>query len=208
VELLGPVRFRSDTRKAIETLSSITGEPVVCYRAPFFSIGKNTMWALAVLCELGIRYDSSILPARSWRCGYPGFPRGITEITTGSGVITEVPVSTVTVFSTCIPVGGGAWFRILPLWFTLRGFSTLTAEGKTAVFYIHPWELDIGQPLRMFEPRAWLCHYWNIRSTRKKMDMLLDRYSFTSIGTYFSEGEQDVGSACKTEDRTVQVRRE
>lgn len=206
VELLGPDRFRWDTGRALETIASITGEPVLSYRAPFFSVGKKTMWALDVLCELGIKYDSSILPARSWRCGYPKFPRGITRITTGSGVVTEVPVSTVTASGTRVPVGGGAWFRILPMWFTLRGFSSLAAEGTTGVFYIHPWELDTGQPLRMFEPRAWLCHYLNIRSTRKRLDILLERFRFTSIGAYFNQGEQDDRSAGKAQDHSIQVR--
>jgi len=196
VGLMGNKQLRSETGKAIETLSGITGESVVCYRAPFFSIDRKNMWALDVLCELGILYDSSILPARSWRCGYKEFPPCITEVATKSGIVTEVPVSTMNVFGIRIPVGGGAWFRMLPLWLTLWGFASLASQGDTGVFYIHPWELDTGQPLRFFETRAWLCHYWNLQSAQKRMNMILDSHSFTSIGAYFSKGEQDDGAAC------------
>ena len=73
---MDPAGFREDMRTSKEALEQATGAAVVGYRAPTFSIVRQTAWALDVLAELGFLYDSSIYPVRHDRYGIPDAPRG------------------------------------------------------------------------------------------------------------------------------------
>src|SRR5204863_2351267 len=68
--------FREDTRRALETLESLIGAPVIGYRAPSFSVAiHNLSWYYRVLSELGFRYSSSVFPGKTFLYGIPGFPQ-------------------------------------------------------------------------------------------------------------------------------------
>src|SRR5206468_285736 len=58
----------------------------------------------------------------------------------------EFPVSTVRLAGWNCPVAGGAYFRLLPLWVTRRAIDRINAEGRPAVVYLHPWEMDPEEP--------------------------------------------------------------
>lgn len=62
--------------------------------------------------------------------------------------------------------GGGAYFRILPLWFTTREVK------RTGQFWIHPHDLDEGQP-RLKGAPWW--RYIGIKGARGKLEKLLER---------------------------------
>ncbi|HYJ78475.1 MAG TPA: polysaccharide deacetylase family protein, partial [Longimicrobiaceae bacterium] len=79
-----PAEFESDVGRAARLLSSITGEPVVSYRAPYFSITKKSLWALPILRDLGFKYDSSVFPVHNHRYGIPDAPR--LPFTTDEGI--------------------------------------------------------------------------------------------------------------------------
>ena len=64
-----PQVFRGEMERAIGSLEELTGKKVIGHRAPFFSITKKSLWALDILGELGIRYDSSIFPVLNYRYG-------------------------------------------------------------------------------------------------------------------------------------------
>ncbi len=51
--------FRADIERSIEVIGEATGRNPAGYRAPAFSINRDTPWAYDVLAELGLRYDSS-----------------------------------------------------------------------------------------------------------------------------------------------------
>src|SRR5216683_5097521 len=55
-----PREFRCDVRLARDVLQDIIGESVTAYRAPSFSITRESLWALDVLIEEGFVFDSSI----------------------------------------------------------------------------------------------------------------------------------------------------
>ncbi len=51
--------FRRDLEESVAQLERLTGRRPAGYRAPAFSINRDTLWAYDVLSELGFRYDSS-----------------------------------------------------------------------------------------------------------------------------------------------------
>src|SRR5713226_3863938 len=70
-----PEEFREDTRKAKEILEDAGGVPVLGYRAPSFSITRDSQWAFEILAQLGFTYDSSIFPVKHLNYGIPNAPR-------------------------------------------------------------------------------------------------------------------------------------
>src|ERR1051325_8347465 len=68
---MSPSQFRQDLRRATELLPDQVGRPIRCFRAPSFSIVRETTWAIDVLLEEGYSYDSSIFPVRHDLYGIP-----------------------------------------------------------------------------------------------------------------------------------------
>src|SRR5262249_61944380 len=71
-----PADFAADLRRSLQVLRAQSGQRVVGYRAPSFSVVRDTTWALDVLLDHGVEYDSSIFPVRHDRYGIAGAPRG------------------------------------------------------------------------------------------------------------------------------------
>ncbi len=186
INTLGREKFFSETKKAISCISNITGQPVKYYRAPFFSISKNTPWALPILAENGITFDSSIVPVRYWRYGFPGFDSEVSIQRTSSGDITELPISTLRFCGQRIPFAGGTWFRAIPYKVIEREFIHFEKKSIPAVFYIHPWELNPDTPKIQLEPKIGIPHYYNRKQCKNRLISLLDDFKFTSISNYFS----------------------
>src|SRR5690606_14686399 len=116
-------------------------------RAPSFSIGHRSLWALDVLAELGFTIDSSIFPVRHDRYGMPDAKLEPHEIETGSGTIVEFPPSVWQIGKLNLPIAGGGYFRLYPLGLTLRGIASVHAHERPFMFYLHPWEVDPQQPI-------------------------------------------------------------
>ncbi len=174
-------RFAEETARARATLQSITGRPVTAYRAAYFSITRQSWWALETLAELGFRYDSSIFPVRNWRYGIPDFDPSPQRIHTAAGPIAEFPISVRRLFGQNLPVAGGAYFRLYPYELTRRNLRAAERAGRPAVFYIHPWELDPEHPRVPFYWKARLTHYANLRSTRPRLDRMLREFQFGAL---------------------------
>jgi polysaccharide deacetylase family protein (PEP-CTERM system associated) len=137
------------------------------------------MWALDVLIEEGYRYDSSIFPIRHDRYGVPGSPRHPYEIDRPAGRIVEAPPSTVAIGGMTLPVAGGGYFRLLPYRWTERGIARLNRrEGKPAVFYLHPWEIDPDQPRFRADWLGRFRHYRNLHATEGRLRRLLGAFRF------------------------------
>ena len=139
--------FRDDARRSKGVLEAITGVPVHGYRAPSYSVTTRSLWALDVLIDEGYRYDASIFPIHHDRYGIPGAPRDVHLIDRIGGSIVEVPASTVRWGGVNFPIAGGGYFRLLPYAWTRWGIAHRNdAEGRPAIFYLHPWEIDPQQP--------------------------------------------------------------
>jgi polysaccharide deacetylase family protein (PEP-CTERM system associated) len=174
-----PHEFREDVRRAKATIENVSGHVVSGYRAPSFSITKNSLWALDVLVEEGYRYDASIFPIRHDRYGIPDAPRHRHVLTRPAGTLTEAPGSTVRVLGSNLPVAGGGYFRILPYWWTKWGIARLNrTEGQPAIFYLHPWEIDPGQPRLHASRLSRFRHYRNLDKAEARLKRLLTDFRF------------------------------
>ncbi len=152
LEALTPETFREEIRSSVKILSSLTGQPVRGFRAPEFSLGEDTSWALDILADEGLDYDSSIFPIAGKRYGLPEFPRGIVRVNGAGKSIVEVPLSTVSGLSRNWPVAGGGYFRLLPYFLIRRAVKRVNGDGLPFVLYCHPYEfgaerLSFQQPL-------------------------------------------------------------
>lgn len=173
--------FREDLRKSIEILKNITGEKPLSYRAPSWSVRTDISWFFEVLREEGIRYDSSIFPVKTFLFGDPLSPLHPFEIYG----ITEIPASAISFSGIRIPFGGGFSFRLFPLFLTEFFVKRVNRKGIPAMVYLHPREIDPEHPRLALPLRERFIHYYNIRNTFKKLEKLLIKFQFVSIGEYF-----------------------
>ena len=178
---LGADGFRADVRRARHALEALIGRAVRGYRAPNYSIRRDTPWAFPILREEGHVYDSSIHPIAHDRYGSPDAPRFLHRVPAGDGQMWEVPVGTARALGTNLPVGGG-FFRLFPT-ALLRGAiaSVNRREGQPLVLYIHPWEFDPDQPRPPMPLAHRFRHYVGLASAGAKLDALLAAFRFTSI---------------------------
>lgn len=178
----GEAVFRRDVERSKKLLEDITGTPVLGYRAPSFSITNRSLWALDVLLDLGFLYDSSIFPIQDSLYGIAGAERFPYPITRNGRTLTEFPISTIRIGGRTLPLGGGAYLRLLPYAYTRWGLKRLQREGRTAILYVHPWELDPGQPrIRARGKRGVSTHYYRLRTTEGKLRRLLIEFRFAPV---------------------------
>jgi polysaccharide deacetylase family protein (PEP-CTERM system associated) len=171
-------QFRQDIRRARQCLIDVAQQPVNCYRAPSFSIMKDTLWALDILAEEGFKIDSSIVPIRH---DFYGIPDG-QRFAHWRNRIFEFPPSTVRLAGNNFGVGGGGYLRILPYSITKWAIKKINEiEGQPAMVYFHPWELDPDQPRIAAPLRSRLRHYTNLRGMQKKIELLLRDFRFSTV---------------------------
>ncbi len=174
--------FREDTLRAKQAIEDASGDAVLGYRAPSFSITQRSTWALEVLAQLGFIYDSSIYPVHHDTYGYPGAHRGPFRVDTNLGPIVEFPIATFRpAAGPVLPVAGGGYLRILPRWYTRAGVRRAWSEGLPVVSYIHSWELDPEQPRIPAPLQSRVRHYTNLRTTEWRLRELLALGHFTSF---------------------------
>ena len=183
---LSPAEFKEDTRRAKEILEQITGKPVNGYRAPSYSITRNSLWALDILAELGFRYDSSIFPVHHDNYGIPDAPRYPYSLEKQD--MMEYPLSTLRFFGHNLPIAGGGYFRFFPYWFTRKALSRINRKEKHPfIFYFHPWEVDPGQPrVQGAGAKSRFRHYLNLDRTMDRLKHLLHDFSFQAISSAIS----------------------
>ena len=177
-----PESFAADLRRAKAAIEDASGVRVEGYRAPSFSITERSLWALDVLIAEGYRYDSSIYPIRHDRYGIPSWSRHIHRVNRPGGSIWELPGSTIARIGMNLPIGGGGYFRLLPYGWTHRGIASLNQnEGRPAIFYLHPWEVDPDQPRIQAGAVSRLRHYHNLEKTESRLRRLLSEFRFGRV---------------------------
>jgi len=169
--------FKDDLIRSLEILERITKKKVLGYRAASCSVTEDSLWALDVLKENGIKYDSSVFPIHHDRYGIPDADRFIHRWN-NNGLV-ELPFSTVNILGQNIPVAGGGYFRLYPYWFTKWAIEKINREGYPAIVYIHPWELDYKQPRIKANLISGCRHYINLRKTEDRLKALLSDFKFT-----------------------------
>lgn len=181
-----PESFRQDIKKAKMLLEDICGEKVNCYRAPSYSITEESLWALDILIEEGFTHDSSIFPVHHDIYGIPNARRFPHEIKRPSGVIKEFPISTlefrISNFRFRIPISGGGYLRLFPVWLIKRAINYVNEhEKQPVILYFHPWEIDPEQPRINAGIKSRFRHYINLDKTAGKAKHLLSSFKFAPI---------------------------
>lgn len=183
-----PQEFLDDIVRSKALLEDISGQQILGYRAPSFSIGSNTLWALDLLEESGYRYSSSIYPIHHDHYGMPSAPR-FAFYPKNNGGLLEVPVTTVCLFNRNIPAGGGGYFRLWPYAFShwlLQRLNRL--ENRSAIFYFHPWEIDYEQPRQQgLNVKTRFRHYVNLRRMEGRVKALTRDFSWDRMDRIFLE---------------------
>jgi polysaccharide deacetylase family protein (PEP-CTERM system associated) len=176
--------FYEDICKAKLLLEDISGVEVRGYRAPSFSIGYSSLWAFDCIAQAGYRYSSSVYPIHPEHYGMPDAPRfpfrPIPDVL-------EIPVTTARVLMANLPAGGGGYFRLLP-YAVSRGLIRRVndTEGRSAVFYFHPWEIDAEQPrVRGISLKTRFRHYHNLHRVQPRLRSLLRDFAWRRMDRTF-----------------------
>jgi len=174
-----PETFRADVLTSKDVLEQASGAAVVGFRAPTFSVMEETAWAIDVLAECGMSYDSSIFPVRHDRYGVPDAPRSPFLALGGERELLELPPVTWRILGQNLPVAGGGYFRLFPLWMMERGIrQSHRLPHSAAVLYFHPWEFDPEQPRLPLRRLARFRTYVGTGSSRDRFGTLLARHRF------------------------------
>lgn len=173
--------FRTDLKKSICLLQSIIDNKVLGYSAPSWSITNKSLWAIDILKEEDLLYDSSIFPINTFLYGIPDFSRFPCKIGSNGNLI-EFPPSTIRFLGRNIPFSGGIFFRLLPYWIIKRCLKQINKKEKKPVFiYLHSWELNHNQPKLELPIKKRIIPYANLDCTEEKLHNLLNDFKFVSI---------------------------
>ncbi len=171
-----PARFRRELCHSIEVLRELSGKAILGHRAAFFSITQASLWALEILEEAGIRYDSSIFPVKNYRYGIPQAHRFPHQI----GALWEFPPSTLVLGRVNVPFSGGFYARFWPYPLLKHAIQHLNKQGQPAIVYFHPWEFDRHHP-RIRHESHWLAkttHYHGLHRSESVLKALLHDFEW------------------------------
>lgn len=186
ISTLTPAEFREEVRRSKLALEDVSGQAVVGFRAPSFSIVPGIEWAFDVLLEEGYRYDSSLFPIRRPDYGYPSASTVPHQLERTAGPLLELPMATTVIGGLRLPAAGGGYLRQLPYCLIARAFREQAAAGVPAMFYIHPWEIDPDQPRLAVPALTRWRHYGGLKRTLPRLERLLREFSFTSVARHFA----------------------
>ena len=175
--------FRRETIDSKALLEDQCQKPVIGYRAATYSITKQSLWALDVLCDAGFLYDSSIFPVWHDKYGIPDAPRLPHRMKTPNGQeIVEYPITVLQRGGVRIPIAGGGYFRLFPYAFTKWALKSVNRDGQDFVFYMHPWEIDPDQPrIPDASMKSRFRHYLNLRRCEPRLEQLLADFPFCTM---------------------------
>jgi polysaccharide deacetylase family protein (PEP-CTERM system associated) len=173
-------------------LEKLSGQKISGYRAPNFSVNDRL---LNFLKETGFKYDSSLnlfkLNPRHGTITMKSYKKNsILELENG---LFEIPISTLEYRSRHFPLGGGAYFRLMPLILFSRLVKRKLKKDNLYNFYLHPWEFEPGQPrMKNIRLNYRIRHYTNLKKTAVKFEefiSILKDYgcTFSTINQYLSE---------------------
>jgi polysaccharide deacetylase family protein (PEP-CTERM system associated) len=178
---LGRAAFAAELRQTAAILEQTSGGPVRVFRACTWSVTRKTPWAIDELLAQGFTIDSSVFPVRHPDYGVPGAPDTPYRLLGGSGELLELPPLCWSVCGRRLPVGGGGYLRLLPLWFLRAGLRQKQRQSVPGCVYLHPWEVDVGQPRQRLGGLRGFRHYVNLARTLPRLDRLLGEFEFVGV---------------------------
>ncbi|MBS1139936.1 MAG: Polysaccharide deacetylase [Proteobacteria bacterium] len=178
-----PDSFFADINVAKLILEDLSGHEVKGYRAPSFSIGEKNLWAFECLEKAGYKYSSSIYPIRHDHYGMPDAPRHAHVI----GRLIEIPATTLRFLNRNWPASGGGYFRLMPYGLSRWMIDRINrVDQMPAVFYFHPWELDVEQPrVQGISAKTRFRHYVNIHRMENRLRRLIADFDWGRMDHLF-----------------------
>ena len=174
--------FREDVGRSVRVIEDAAGVPVRGDRAPYLSIKAGVGWPIEILCEAGLEYDTSILAIDR--------PPGLELVCPRTpyrhpNCLWEVPVAVLQMLHFWhLPLASGAGLRIVPHWLLQRCVRRFERDVGAAVFYLHPWEVDVDSPTAPGASR------WLLRVGRHKLvehlSALMREVAFAPIADVFA----------------------
>jgi polysaccharide deacetylase family protein (PEP-CTERM system associated) len=178
----GERAFEEDLRRSRERLEDLTGNAVLGYRAPGFSILRETPWAFEVIRRVGFRYDSSIFPAPRNHGGIPDAPLHPYAISLESGgTLAEFPMTIAELGPLRVAFAGGGYLRLFPYALVRGGIRRVNGSGHPACVYVHPREIDPDHPRIEMGLGRRFRSYVNLKSTEPKLRRLLQDFEFAPL---------------------------
>lgn len=180
-----PKEFRQDVDSSIKLLQDLTGRSVKYFRAPGFSIRESEAWAFEILHDLGIEVDCSVFPAHHAHGGMASYGKGTPAVIDVNGKqIKEFPISTREMWGHHIIYSGGGYFRLFPYWL-IKDWARQDTDYLLG--YIHPRDLDAGQPMIKELPLARkFKSYVGLKGAESKLRKFLTDFSFSDVSTAIS----------------------
>lgn len=177
----------ADVRDSKSLLEDLIGEPIFGYRAPTWSLTRDTAWAVDVLAEAGFAYDASVFPVRHPAYGVPDAPTRPYVLRGTRREILEVPPLTWRVAGRNLAAAGGGYFRLLPLGLMRRALLQASAEQRPAILYFHPWEFDPDIPRLPLSHVGRFRTYTGLASATARLERLLrDITGWRSIASHLA----------------------
>ena len=177
-----PELFREDLRRALAAIQEVSGAPCSLYRAPSFSVTKQSLWALRILAEEGIVTDSSVYPIVHDRYGLASAPRAPFRPLHDHPQFVEFPPSTVRWLGMTLPCAGGGYLRFSPGALTRAAIRRIRSEDRhPALVYVHPWEFDPDQPQVPAPFFTSARHRVGLKRTAGRLKSILGNFPFAPI---------------------------
>lgn len=195
-----PAEFEADVRRSVDVLQELTGERPMGYRAPAFSVVRETRWAGPILSRLGFEYSSSVFPILHRRYGIASAPRGIHRW--DECPLMECPPATMRVAGVNLPIAGGGYFRLLPGAVVRTAVRRLNRAGQPAILYVHPYELDVdgltyhADHGARIGPWRRMTQALGRESFEDRLHRLLESFSFTTMRALLAHDTLILASQC------------
>lgn len=179
VREMTPETFDEDLALALDSIENVTGEKVVSFRAPAFTISEDSTWAFEVLAKNGIENDCSIFPTTRSFGGFPSFGEAVpTLIKYKDYEIREFPISSGTILGKQVVFGGGGYFRLFPYWLIKHLMRKLNYNTT----YLHMRDFDYEQPrFKYLSGMRYFKSYYGIKQAYPKFEKMLKDFDWISV---------------------------
>lgn len=188
-----PAEFLEDARKSKGILEDIVGQAILGYRSSGFSVTENTPWFFPALIEAGFQYDSSVFPVARGHGGMNGAPLAPYVVQSPQGALTEFPMTVAKVLGKPLCFFGGGYLRLFPYSVIKHMTEKVASEGRPAIFYIHPREVDPHHPRLPMGMIRTFKSYVNLESTEGKIRRLMAEVPVTTFRDFLATNQMDLG---------------
>jgi len=187
--------FKENFENEMKEFNELTNGKSRGFRAPSFSLNKQSSWLIDILEKNDYIFDSSVVPAKTSLYGIPDAEEAPYRISSKKlegnseyGKIIEFPLMITKFLGKKLPAGGGFYLRTLPLRIIKNAITSYEKKNIPGVFYIHSWELTPEYMPKIDLPlKENFITYHNIDKAFDKMSSLLEEFSFTSFSDYLSK---------------------